>query len=126
VVVLGGAGSGKSTIWRTLAACHNHAALQLKKKNKMKSNASQSSGGATINSEDNNGSSSSSSDELNLMKPVTVYEAVNPKAVTNEEVNFTFHTYIYIYITNNNNSFFLLILETAFNFFMYQVPLTSF
>jgi ABC-type phosphate/phosphonate transport system ATPase subunit len=90
VVVLGGAGSGKSTIWRTLAACHNHAALQLKKKNKMKSNASQSSGGggATINSEDNNGSSNSL-DELNMMKPVTVYEAVNPKAVTNDEVNYT-------------------------------------
>lgn len=46
VMLLGPAGSAKSTIWKTLAACHN------------------------------NGSS----------KPVTVYEPVNPKSVTSDEL----------------------------------------
>ncbi|RYH32012.1 hypothetical protein EON65_01475, partial [archaeon] len=53
VMLLGPAGCGKSTVWKTLAACHNHQ-------------QSASSKGAA--------------------KAVTVYETVNPKSVTTDEL----------------------------------------
>ncbi|DAZ93925.1 TPA: hypothetical protein N0F65_008868 [Lagenidium giganteum] len=57
VMLIGSAGSGKSTVWTTLAACHNHSMgpepLQL---------------------------------VAPLAKPVTVFESVNPKAITADEL----------------------------------------
>ncbi|GAB9467560.1 hypothetical protein Gpo141_00004900 [Globisporangium polare] len=66
VMLIGPAGCGKSTIWTTLAACHN-AGL----------------------------ASTTTATPGEAIKPVTVYESVNPKAITADE--------LYGYMTLDND-----------------------
>uniref|UniRef100_K3X576 AAA+ ATPase domain-containing protein n=1 Tax=Globisporangium ultimum (strain ATCC 200006 / CBS 805.95 / DAOM BR144) TaxID=431595 RepID=K3X576_GLOUD len=74
VMLIGPAGCGKSTIWTTLAACHNF-------------NTSNSSAEQTV--------SDGTASTTEVSKPSTVFESVNPKAITADE--------LYGYMTLDND-----------------------